>query len=87
MISESLKRKLMAAASAGSIASAGVLVSRFEPGKIRGEPYVDPVGVLAVCDGHTGPDINPNRVYTDAWRDADPSIADRGAPLHNRAVE
>ncbi|MGO4402188.1 lysozyme [Achromobacter sp. PAB15] len=81
MISDSLKRKLMAAASAGSIAIAGVLVSHFEPGKIRGKPYIDPVGVLTVCDGHTGPDIDPKRIYTDsecdAWRDADLAIADR----------
>ncbi len=71
----------MAAASAGSIAIAGVLVSHFEPGKTRGKPYVDPVGVLTVCDGHTGPDIDPKRIYTDAecdaWRDADLAIADR----------
>lgn len=81
MISDSLKRKLLAAAGAGSIAIAGVLVSHFEPGKIRGKPYIDPVGVLTVCDGHTGPDIDPKRIYTDAecdaWRDADLAIADR----------
>lgn len=81
MISESLKRKLLATASAGSIAIAGVLVSHFEPGKDRGKPYIDPVGVLTVCDGHTGSDIDPKRIYTDAecdaWRDADLDIADR----------
>lgn len=81
MISDSLKRKLMAAASAGSIAIAGVLVSHFEPGKIRGKPYIDLVGVLTVCDGHTGSDIDPKRIYTDAecdaWRDADLAIAGR----------
>lgn len=93
MISDSLKRKLMAAASAGSIAIAGVLVSHFEPGKIRGKPYIDPVGVLTVCDGHTGSDIDPKRIYTDAecdaWRDADLATADRAvrrlitAPLND----
>lgn len=81
MISDSLKRKLLAAAGAGSIAIAGVLVSHFEPGKNRGKPYIDPVGVLTVCDGHTGSDIDPKRTYTDAecdaWRDADLAIADR----------
>lgn len=80
MIPESLKRKLIAAASAGALAIAGVLVTHFEPGKVRGRPYIDPVGVLTVCDGHTGPDIDPKRIYTDAecdvWRDADLAIAD-----------
>lgn len=81
MISDSLKRKLIAAASAGSIAIAGVLVSHFEPGKVRGKPYIDPAGVLTVCDGHTGSDIDRNRIYTDAecdaWRDTDLTTADR----------
>lgn len=81
MILDSLKRKLLAAGGAGSIAIAGVLVSHFEPGKARGKPYIDPVGVLTVCDGHTGQDIDPKRIYTDAecdaWRDADLAIADR----------
>lgn len=81
MISESLKRRLLAAACVGSIAIAGVLVSHFEPAKIRGKPYIDPVGVLTVCDGHTGSDIDPKRIFTDAecdaWRDADLAIADR----------
>ncbi|MGE8630462.1 lysozyme [Achromobacter denitrificans] len=81
MILGSLKRKLLAAGSAGAIAIAGVLVAHFEPGKVRGKPYIDPVGVLTVCDGHTGPDIDRDRIYTDAecdtWRDADLAIADR----------
>jgi lysozyme len=29
-------------------------------------PYKDPVGVLTVCNGHTGPDIRPAGHYTDA---------------------
>jgi len=53
MIAEGLKRKLLAAAGAGSLVIAGVLVTHFEPGKVRGKPYIDPVGVLTVCDGHT----------------------------------
>jgi len=28
-------------------------------------PYLDVGGVLTVCDGHTGPDIIPDHVYTD----------------------
>jgi lysozyme len=27
--------------------------------------YRDPVGVLTVCDGHTGPEVRPNQTYTD----------------------
>ncbi|SIT00157.1 lysozyme [Achromobacter sp. MFA1 R4] len=47
---------------------------------MRGKPCIDPVGVRTVCDGHTGPDIDPKRIYTDAecdaWRDADLAEAD-----------
>lgn len=81
MIPAALKRKITVAAAGGALAIAGVLVTHFEPGKARGKPYIDPVGVLTVCDGHTGPDIDRNRIYTDAecdaWRDADLAIADR----------
>lgn len=70
MIPAGLKRKLRAAAAGGAIAIAAVLVGHFEPGKERGRPYLDPVGVLTVCDGHTGPDIDPSRVYSDAECDA-----------------
>lgn len=36
----------------------------------RHEPYRDVVGVLTVCDGHTGKDIIPGKRYTDAECDA-----------------
>lgn len=29
-------------------------------------PYKDPVGILTVCYGHTGPDIIPGKYYSDA---------------------
>ncbi|HDL6671128.1 TPA: lysozyme, partial [Yersinia enterocolitica] len=32
--------------------------------------YQDVVGVLTVCDGHTGKDIIPNKKYSDAECDA-----------------
>ena len=65
-----LKRRLLAAAGTGALAIAGVLVTWFEPGPDRGKPYIDPAGVLTVCDGHTGKDIDPKRHYTDAKCDA-----------------
>ena len=80
MIPTSLKRRIFAAGGAGAIAIAGVLVAHFEPGRDRGRPYIDPAGVLTVCDGHTGPDIDPSRIYTDAecdaWRETDLAQAD-----------
>ncbi|EBI7721625.1 lysozyme [Salmonella enterica] len=36
----------------------------------RYEPYRDVVGVITVCDGHTGKDIVPGKRYTDAECDA-----------------
>ncbi|EKT1780482.1 lysozyme, partial [Salmonella enterica] len=36
----------------------------------RYEPYRDVVGVITVCDGHTGKDIVPGKHYTDAECDA-----------------
>ncbi|MCY1197258.1 Phage lysozyme [compost metagenome] len=81
MIPQDLKRKILAASGAGAIVIAGILAALFEPGKERGKPYLDPVGVLTVCDGHTGSDIDRKRIYTDAecnaWRDADLATADR----------
>lgn len=52
---------------------AGTLVTKYE-GR-RYYPYRDVVGVLTVCDGHTGPGIIEGRGYTDAecnaFREAD----------------
>jgi len=40
-------------------------VKQFESsGKEYPVPYKDIVGVLTVCDGHTGPDIIPGKVYS-----------------------
>lgn len=88
MIPAGLKRKILTAAGAGALAVAGVLVTHFEPARVRGKPYLDPVGILTVCDGHTGGDIDPKRIYTDAecdaWRDADlaeaKAVFDRWVP-------
>ncbi|CAB3663066.1 Phage-related lysozyme (muraminidase) [Achromobacter spanius] len=84
-----VKRKLLVAAGAGSVAIVSVLVTHFEPGRVRGKPYIGPAGVLTVCDGHTGTDINPKRIYMDAecdaTRDADLAIADRAGRGRLRA--
>jgi GH24 family phage-related lysozyme (muramidase) len=60
-------RKAAIAAAAGVVlASAGLLT------QIRGhegrelKPYRDIAGVLTVCDGITGPDVQPGKTYTDA---------------------
>lgn len=78
-IPAALKSRLLQAAAGGTIAIAGVLVSWHE-GRAY-SPYLDPAGVLTVCDGHTGPDIILGKTYTDvecdALRDADLKIAER----------
>jgi len=47
---------------------AAVLIIRWE-GE-RYEPYRDPVGILTVCYGHTGPDIVEGKQYTKEECDA-----------------
>lgn len=61
-------------------------------------PYYDIGGVLTVCDGHTGDDIDPNRIYTDVECDnflaRDIAIAERAVnqtiktemPEHTKAA-
>lgn len=59
-----VKTKIAAGATALSLAIAGALASKFE-GDVR-TAYKDPVGIVTVCEGHTGPDIVPGKVYSDA---------------------
>lgn len=59
-----LRRRLLAAGAAGAVAVAGVLVVHHEG--TRHTPYRDPVGVLTVCEGITGPDVVPGKTYTAA---------------------
>ncbi|WP_058911149.1 lysozyme [Entomohabitans teleogrylli] len=61
-----LRNKLIASLGGGAIVIASALLS----GKhgLEGREYVayrDVVGVLTVCDGHTGKDIIPGKRYTD----------------------
>ena len=50
--------------SASAIAALVILLGGFEG--VRHSPYRDPVGVLTVCYGHTGDDIEKGRKYTEA---------------------
>lgn len=61
-----LRNKISAAIGGGAIAIATVMLSG--KGGLEGREYVaykDVVGVLTVCDGHTGGDIIPGKRYTD----------------------
>lgn len=58
------KAKRTAAATAIAIAIAGPAEG------IRRIVYFDPVGIPTVCMGHTGPDIDKNKVYSQAECDA-----------------
>ncbi|WP_158784132.1 lysozyme [Pantoea sp. BAV 3049] len=78
-MSESLRNKLIAAAGGGSMLIATILLSG--QGGVEGreyKAYKDVAGVPTVCDGHTGPDVQWNKKYTDRecdnllWKDLQP---------------
>lgn len=58
------KTKALAAGVSLSLALAGALATQFEG--YRAKPYIDPVGIVTVCEGHTGRDIVPGKAYTKA---------------------
>lgn len=67
----SLRNKIAASIGGGAIAIATVMLSG--QGGLEGREYVayrDIVGVLTVCDGHTGQDIIPGKRYSDKECDA-----------------
>lgn len=72
-----MKGKIAAVGAAAVLALAGPLIVRWEG--TRYVPYVDAVGVLTVCEGHTGPDIVRGKRYTieecKAFRDKDMAAA------------
>lgn len=47
------------------VAAAAIFIAPFEGAKVR-TGYVDVAGVPTSCQGHTGPDVVVDRVYTDA---------------------
>ncbi len=59
-----MKKRLLGAVAGGAIAIAAVLIPSLEG--VEYKPYRDVVGVLTVCYGHTGPDIIPDKTYTEA---------------------
>ncbi|EBH8903464.1 lysozyme [Salmonella enterica] len=65
------KVKALLAGGAGAIAIAAAMLGGYDG--LEGRRYVhyrDVVGVITVCDGHTGKDIIPGKRYTDAECDA-----------------
>ena len=67
----SLRNKIASAIGGGAIAIATVMLRG--NGGLEGReyaPYKDVVGIITVCDGHTGNDIILNKRYSDAECDA-----------------
>ncbi len=55
------------AVSAAVVAAIGAALAGWESGgKLILQPYLDPVGVLTVCDGITGDDVIIGKTYTEA---------------------
>lgn len=70
-MNSSLRARISAAIGGGAIAIATVMLSG--NGGLEGReyvPYKDVVGIITVCDGHTGNDIIINKRYSDAECDA-----------------
>ena len=57
------KAKLIAKIGATAVALVIPVVTYYE-GKVN-RTYVDPVGVLTSCYGHTGPELRPGQTFTD----------------------
>ncbi|EKN6262670.1 lysozyme [Yersinia enterocolitica] len=70
-IPQRLMTKIAGVVTGGAMAIAIVLLGGSEGLEGREyTPYRDVVGVLTVCDGHTGKDIIPSKRYSDAECDA-----------------
>ncbi|CNC67754.1 lysozyme [Yersinia pseudotuberculosis] len=70
-MSPALRNKIIGVSAAGALAIAGALLGGDDGLEGRKHvAYYDVVGVLTVCDGHTGKDIIPGKKYSDAECDA-----------------
>ncbi|WP_158785166.1 lysozyme, partial [Pantoea sp. BAV 3049] len=78
-LSNSLRNKLIATAGGGAMAIAVAFLGGSNG--VEGREYTaykDVAGVWTVCDGHTGPDVQVNKKYTDRecdnllWKDLQP---------------
>ena len=70
-ISQRLMTKVVSVVAGGAMAIAVALIGGHDGLEGREYvPYRDVVGVLTVCDGHTGKDIIPSKRYSDAECDA-----------------
>ncbi|MGA4534051.1 lysozyme [Citrobacter braakii] len=70
-MNSTLRNKIAASIGGGAIAIVTVMLSGKDG--LEGREYLaylDVVGELTVCDGHTGPDIIPGKRYTDKECDA-----------------
>ncbi|HGJ5882210.1 lysozyme [Arsenophonus sp.] len=59
-----IPKKILMATGGSALFLASSMITHFEG--LRLKPYFDGGGVLSVCYGHTGKDIEPNRAYTKA---------------------
>ena len=59
----SIKNKLLAIGLSSALATTGLFVAKHE-GLVLGT-YVDPVGILTSCFGHTGPELKLNQKFTE----------------------
>lgn len=59
-----IPKKIVVAAGGGVMILASTMIMHFEG--LRFEPYFDGGDVLSVCFGHTGKDIKPNTIYSQA---------------------
>lgn len=60
----SVKNKLLALGLSSALATTGMFVAQHE-GLVLGS-YIDPVGILTSCYGHTGPELKLNQKFTES---------------------
>lgn len=81
-MSPSLRNKLIAAAGGGALAIAAALLPALEGTEYK--PYQDTGGVWTVCNGITGSDVTPGKIYSQADCDA---LLQKHLRVYAQAVE